>query len=93
MVEPTDSVLPVLKKIQEDIANGFRETNANFKRVDTKLNIVVEAVAELQQDVVQIRKDSLIHLGLTTRHRMAFEELQGEVKSLRSRITVLEGRS
>ena len=93
MVELTDAILPVLKKIQEDITNGFRETNANFKRVDTKLNIVVDAVAELQGDVVQIRKDSLIHLGLTTRHRLAFEELQGEVKSLSSRIAALEARS
>ena len=93
MVEPTDAILPVLKKIQEDIANGLRETNANFKRVDTKLNIVVDAVAELQGDVVQIRKDSLIHLGLTTRHRLAFEELRDEVKSLSSRMAVLEARS
>ena len=100
MIESEEAVLPVLKKIQNDVSNGFCETNAKFKRIDghlmridTKLNIVVDAVAELQDDVSKIQKDNLIHLNLTTRHHLEFEELWDEVKTLSSRLAVLEARS
>ena len=86
MREPPDAVLPILKKIQEDLSTGF-------KRVDAKLNNVAEAVAEMSDGVTKIHKDNPIHLGLTAGDRIDLEELGEEVKSLKVRLAVWESRS
>jgi FtsZ-binding cell division protein ZapB len=93
MTEPKDAVLPILQKIQQDVGEGFRKSDVEFKRLDAKLNDVAETVTEIQQDISEIRRENLMHLGLTTRHRMAYDDLRVEIDDLKSRLATLESRS
>jgi DNA gyrase/topoisomerase IV subunit A len=89
MAEPTDAILPVLKNIQDSVLTVRKEQQSAKER----LIAITDAVHEVQDVVSEIRGDNLAHLGLTTRHRMDFERLQGDMAELKSRIAVLESRS
>lgn len=89
MAEPTDAILPVLKSIQDGIAEVRKEQQSAKER----LIQITDVVLDVHDDVAEIRKDSLAHLGLTTRHRLDFESLQEELAELKTRISVLESRS
>ena len=89
MAEPTDAILPVLKNIQESILAIRKEQQS----ANEHLIAITDAVHEVQDVVSETRGDNLVHLGLTTRHRMDFEKLQGDMAELKSRIAVLESRS
>jgi hypothetical protein len=79
-------VLPILQKIQKDIADFRRSSEA-------KANDMAENIIEMKDDVAQIKRDTLMHLGLTTKYRVEFEELRGEVDDLKARVAALESRS
>ena len=89
MAEPTDAILPILKNIQDSVAAVRKEQLIAKER----LVAIADAVHEVQDVVSEIRGDNLAHLGLTTRHRMDFENLQRDMADLKSRIAVLESRS
>mgnify|MGYP001374606118 CR=1 FL=1 len=89
MAEPKDGILPILNRIQDDIAIVRKEQQAAKER----LIAITDAVLNTQDEVSEIRKDNLRHLGLTTKHHMEFEDLLEEVKSLKVRVSALESRS
>lgn len=93
MAEPQDAVLPILARIQSDLSDLWRDMASGFNRLETKVNVVAEAVAGLRVDVAEIRKETLLHLGLTARYRIDFEELKKDVKALKSRVAALESQS
>jgi outer membrane murein-binding lipoprotein Lpp len=89
MSVPEDAVLPVLKRIQEDVAAIRKEQKAAKERQIE----LTEAVLETRDTVSEVRKDNMLHLGLTTKHRLEFEELRDEMKTLQARVAALESRS
>lgn len=89
MVEPTDAILPLLKKIQDSLVE-IREEQQLAKERDIE---AAEAIMDIQDVVTETPKDNLAHLGLTTRHRMDFEKLSKEMAEMKKRIAVLESRS
>ena len=86
MAEMKDAVMPVLKKIQDDLANGF-------KRVEAKINDVAENLLELKEDVSTMNRHMSHHMGVTMQHRSDFEDLRAEVADLKTRMAALEQRS
>ncbi len=89
MAEPQDAVLPILKSIQQDISAIKTEQKAQA----AKLNNIAETVMETNNSISEIRRDNLMHLGMTARQRVDFDELKAEVQSLKSRLAALESRS
>ena len=89
MAEPRDAILPVLNRIQDEIAAVRKEQQAAKER----LIAITDVVLTTQDEVAEIRKDNLRHLGLTTRHHLEFEDLLEEEKDLKARVAALEGRS
>jgi polyhydroxyalkanoate synthesis regulator phasin len=89
MTETKDAILPVLKKIQDDISAVRKEQQAAKAR-DIDLT---DAVLDTRDQVSGMRKDHLQHLGLTTRHRLDFDDLRERVDGLNARIAALESRS
>ena len=89
MPEPTDMILPILNKIQDDMTSVRKEQQAAKER----LIAITDAVLTTQEEVAGIRDDNLRHLGLTTRHHLEFEDLLAEVKELKARVSALESRA
>jgi DNA gyrase/topoisomerase IV subunit A len=89
MVETSDSIVPILRNIQE----GISEIRKEQQLAKERLIDVTDAVFDVQDVVSEMRKDNLVHLGLTTKHRLDFENLQTEMADLRRRLAVLESRS
>ena len=89
MAEPQDAVLPILQKIQEEISAGRKDTKVLRAKVDD----IAENTLEIREDIADLRRDILMHLGLTTKHRSDFENLREEVTNLKTRIAALEARS
>lgn len=89
MAEPKDAILPVLQKIQDDVTAIRREQQAAKVR-DIELT---EAIHTNTDQISSMRKDQLLHLGLTTRHRLDFEELLTQLDDLNARVAALESRS
>lgn len=86
MADPQDVILPVLKKIQKELTEFRRSSEA-------KANDIAENVLDIKENISEIQHDMLMHLGLTTKHRADFEVLREEVADLKSRIAALEARS
>ena len=78
MADPSDALLPMLKKIQDDLASVRKEQQAAKER-DI---VITDAVLDTRDDIAAMRKDNLQHLGLTTRHRMDVDELRERVNIL-----------
>lgn len=93
MAEPQDAVLPILAKIQDEIAKGFKRIDNRFSALEAKVNDIAESVIDARGEIADVRRDMLMHLGLTTKHRADFEELREDVADLKSRIAALEARS
>ena len=89
MVESTDAILPVLKKIRDSLADiRYEQQLAKERQIE-----ITDAVMEVQDVVSETRQDNLLHLGLTTRHRLDFEALKRELADVKTRIEMLESRS
>jgi DNA gyrase/topoisomerase IV subunit A len=89
MAEPTDGILPVLRNIQDSIADVRKEQQSAKER----LIQITDVVLDTQDAVSEMRKENLAHLGLTTRPRMDFETLQRDLADLKTRMSILESRS
>ena len=93
MVEPQDAILPILVKIQDDMAKGFERIDSRFSALEAKVNDIAESLLDARTEIADTRRDMLMHLGLTTKHRADFEELREQVADLKTRIAALEARS
>ncbi len=89
MAETPDAVMPVLIKIQQELSAIRREQQASKER-DVHM---ADAIMESQSEILAMRKDNLMHLGLTTKHRLAADDLQQKVDDLEHRVETLEARS
>lgn len=89
MPEPQDAVLSILKNIQQDISADRQD----MKALRAKVNDIAENLIDTRTDIADIRREILMHLGLTTRHRVDFESLLEEVSEIKSRLATLEARS
>jgi hypothetical protein len=72
MAEPVDGIMPILRKIQEDISSVRKDTRA----LQAKVNDMAENILELKADMAEMKQVTLMHLALTTKHRVGCEELQ-----------------
>ena len=93
MAEPQDAVMPVLVKIQDDMAKGFKRVDNRLTALEAKVNDIAETTLETREDIAGMRRDLLMRLGLTTKHRSDFEVLREEVADLKTRMAALEARS
>ncbi|MFT3986778.1 hypothetical protein [Aestuariivirga sp.] len=89
MTNPTDAVLPTLQRIQADVA-GIRKDQKSAQ--EREINMA-DVLMETRDMVVEMRKDNLLHLGLTTKHRLEFEALRTDMEKLMMRVAALESRS
>lgn len=88
MAETPDAVMPVLRKIQDELSAIRKEQQASKER---DINMT-DAIMDTQSDVSVMRRDSFMHLGLTTKHRLVAEVLEDKVQELSARVTTLEAR-
>jgi hypothetical protein len=88
MAEAPDAVMPVLRKIQDELSAIRKEQQASKER-DINMG---DAIMDTQSDIAVMRRDSLIHLGLTTKHRLVAEALEERVEDLSARVKMLEAR-
>ena len=88
MADTPDAVMPVLRKIQDELSAIRREQQASKER-DI---YITDAIVETQSAISAARKDHLMHLGLTTKHRLAADELELKIDDLADRLTTLEAR-
>jgi hypothetical protein len=86
MPEPTDAVLPILRRIQTDLAETRRELG---RKIDTN----TAALADHGERLVSIEGYLIYELGLTTRAKADIQAIQAEVKAIKKRIAVLERSS
>ncbi len=61
MAETPDAVMPVLTKIQQELSAIRREQQASKERYIH----MTDAIMESQSEILAMRKDNLMHLGLT----------------------------
>ena len=88
MADTPDAIMPVLRKIQDDLSAIRKEQQASKER-DIH---ITDAIMESQSEIAAARKDNLMHLGLTTKYRLAAETLEGKVEDLADRVATLEAR-
>lgn len=92
MAEPEDAVLPILRKIQDDIASSRRSVEARITGLEAKINDVAETVLETLGEISELNRRMTYHMGVTMKHDHRFATIEDEVKALRSRVEVLEER-
>jgi phage I-like protein len=89
MAEPKDAILPMLRKLREDITEIRKEQQAaKVRDID-----LTDAVHEIKDELTVTHTDSLLHLGRATRHRLDFEAPRDSVEDLTARVAALESRS
>jgi chromosome segregation ATPase len=85
MSEIKDMVMPMLQKMQQDMAT-------NFKRLDARTATNAEDMAEVKDDLDTIKGYITYHMGLTTQNQSDIADLRKDVSDLKKRMAMLEGR-
>ena len=86
MADPANAILPVLKKIQDDLSEIRKEIQAAKVR---DINLA-DAMHDANDHLSVMHRDYLQHLGLTTQQKLRLVDLRGEVDELKARVTALE---
>jgi len=86
MPEPTDAVLPILRRIQGDLAQARRE-------LGRKIDKNSETLAHHTERLDSIEGYLTYELGLSTRARADIQAIQAEMKTMKKRLTALERSS
>ena len=76
MPAPTDAVMPILRRIQEDLAETRRELGRKIDSHSEKLD--------------SIEGYLVYQLGLSSRDRVDIQALQAKTKAMEKRVTALE---
>jgi hypothetical protein len=76
MPAPTDAVMPILQRIQEDLAETRRELGRKIDSHSEKLD--------------SIEGYLVYQLGLSSRDRADIQALQAKTKAMEKRVTALE---
>jgi hypothetical protein len=83
MPAPTDAVMPILRRIQEDLAETRRELG---RKIDSHTRMLASHGEKLGSI-----EGYLIHqLGLSSRDRADIQALQAKTKAMEKRVTALE---
>ena len=83
MPEPTDAVLPMLRRIQGDLAETRRE-------LGRKIDANAESLASQGAKLESIEGHLTYELGLTARARADIQAIQTEMKAMKKRLAALE---
>jgi hypothetical protein len=83
MAEPQDAVMPILRKIQNDIAMGFNRVDAQMKEMN-------ETLLDHGDRLRKIEANTAFHRGMTLQHQFELDTLRQDVDGLKSRLAVLE---
>ena len=83
MPEPTDAVLPILRRIQENLAETGRELG---HKIDSHTRILASHSEKLDS----IEGYLVCQLGLSSRDRADIQALQAKMKAMEKRVTALE---
>ena len=75
--EPDDVVLPILKAIQQDVADFRRSTEERFAQVFERLSSHDEKFAALNSITT-------FHMGVTFQHQYQLDHIDAEIKALKS---------
>ena len=86
---PTDLILPILKKIQEDIAAFRSSVDARFDRVEQRLEHVEQRLERVEQLGIKQRRDSA---GMLVMMRATVSDFNQRVTEIEERTTALERR-
>ncbi|MGL5114925.1 MAG: hypothetical protein ACRC7C_06325 [Beijerinckiaceae bacterium] len=86
MSEIKDIVMPMLQKMQLDMAT-------NFRRIDGKITNISENVAEMKDELDTIKGYITFSMGLTTQHQSAIADFRKEMADMKRRLAELESRS
>ena len=76
MPAPTDAVMPILRRIREDLAETHRELGRKIDSHSEKLD--------------SIEGYLVYQLGLSSRDRVDIQALQAKTKAMEKRVTALE---
>jgi hypothetical protein len=79
MPEPTDAVLPILRRIQESVAETERKIDGHTR-----------ILASHSEKLDSIEGYLVYQLGLSSRDRADIQALQAKMKAMEKRVTALE---
>jgi hypothetical protein len=79
MPAPTDAVMPILRRIQEDLAELGRKTDGHTR-----------ILASHSEKLDSIEGYLVYQLGLSSRDRADIQALQAKTKAMDKRVTALE---
>ncbi len=82
MPEPIDAIMPILQRIQADLAEVKRDTAAH--RAETAKN---------SETLEAIQHYFLYQLGLTSKNGAEIELIQEQIKAMEAPLSALEARS
>jgi hypothetical protein len=85
MAEPTDVIVPILQRIQADIADSKRD-------LGSRLDSVTETLSHHSEKLEAIEGYLTYGLGLTARNSADIETLKSEIDDIRKRVDALERR-
>jgi hypothetical protein len=85
MPEPIDAILPILQRIQGDLAETKRE-------LGRKIDANTASLAEHGKKLDAIEGYLTYSLGVTSRNTADVEELKTEILAIKERVEALEGR-
>ena len=85
MAEPTDAVLPILQRIQSDLADARRSLEA-------KINNVAEMTLHNSEKLEAIEGYVTYQMGMTTQNQADVEALKKEIIGIKQRLEALESQ-
>ena len=85
MSEPIDAMMPILQRIQADLAETKRDLGA-------KIDKLAEQVSAATVTLEAIQRYFIYQLGMTSRNEADIEHIHEEIKAMVAQISVLEAR-
>ncbi len=89
MPEPTDVIMPILQRIQADVAGvkkDIADVKGDVQRVDGKVDGVSSQVAALSSRMDTFETYFTYTLGLTQRHAIDIKQIRSEIAAINSRL-------
>jgi len=83
VAETEDSVLPILRRIQTDLADLKRETRDGFSELRG-------SIRDLSERMDSFEGYFTYQMGLTSRNQMDIKKIQSDMRTLTARIDKLE---
>jgi len=103
VVEPTDAIMPIIQRIQEDIAGvkvdigGLKGDVADIRRVQDahgrRLNEIVSVLSYHTQRLNEIDGHMAFSLSIVSRHTGENEAVRAELDAIKRRLARLEAQT